>query len=104
MNFFSDFISAVSLLCAACGGAFLYRSFTEEKRRMPRCVVVDYRVPDGANISVHACACICCKNVIWAQRVEIDVPKFCAYCGVEFNSVTIASDAEMRERGMIIPD
>lgn len=94
----------LAIACAALGGAVLHHAFVARKKCLPHCLIVYYRVPDGGEISVRACACSRCKNVVWAQRAEIEPPKFCAYCGLKYDSIEIAADGDMEARGMIVTD
>jgi hypothetical protein len=90
-------LTLIAFACVFSAGYFFRRA----RRRDIRRLVVFYGKGEG-QIIVNACGCPSCKNVVWAQRVDIEPPKFCAYCGQKFVGNDIADDTEMSE--FIIPD
>lgn len=52
---------------------------------------------DGAEMEVACCGCPRCKNFVWAARTEIEPPKFCAYCGLQFEGLRQVSNEEIRQ-------
>ena len=87
----------IAIFLAAAAGAMCYRAFVFRPRRKPRLLVIDYQLPPFERISVAACACNTCKNVVWAQRVDIEPPKFCAYCGTRFSGTDVVDDEKIKK-------
>lgn len=54
------------------------------------------RKHDGAEIEVDCMGCPRCKNYIWAARTEIELPQFCAYCGLRFEGSRKISSGDMQ--------
>lgn len=93
----------IAVACAALAGGTLYRGWMlRQRRQKPPCIVSGYKLPPGESITVSACACPRCKNVIWAQNTHISPPAFCAYCGYKFEGYRIADDGEMES--LIVTD
>lgn len=51
----------------------------------------------GETRLVDLLVCSKCKNHFWIELAEIELPCFCAYCGVKFEGVTYKSGEELRK-------
>jgi hypothetical protein len=86
------------LNCFAFGMVFLAGYFFRRARKPDRTrAKILYLYECGQKINVNACGCPNCKNVIWAQRVHIEPPLYCAYCGTKFTGSDYTDDEGIRE-------
>jgi uncharacterized CHY-type Zn-finger protein len=55
----------------------------------------------GKRIDVGMVLCYTCKNYFFVTRAELETPKFCPYCGVNFGQATEIVAGEAMEEHIV---
>jgi ribosomal protein L33 len=53
---------------------------------------------DGVVKDVACLACDVCKNYFWFQHAEIELPKFCPFCGTKHPGVYVLTNEEIAKK------
>lgn len=55
------------------------------RRKKPQALLTYTSDKLGRKLEVGAIVCNTCKNYFFVTRAELEKPKFCPYCGIDFS-------------------
>lgn len=65
---------------------------------MPWLTSKKYSDENREDRTVEGLKCHTCKNHFWVEDSSIELPKFCPWCGVEFDGVEKISEEEFNRQ------